>query len=959
MNGTAFATVVLEETYAGQTLLFQAFEGAPSPRTSDVKSIAVAAPDLIVTNTNDSGNGSLRQAILDANAAPGADTIAFDIAGTGPHTITPLSKLPTITDAVVIDGTTEPDFTGTPVIELSGRWAGANSDGLKITAGGSTVRGLVINGFDGDGVDISGAGGNVVAGNYIGTNVAGTAAVSNGGSGVRVSNSAGNTIGGTAAGAGNLISGNDLYGVYLLNAGSTGNLVQGNLIGTTASGDADLGNAQSGVFVNQAGTNTIGGTAAGAGNVISGNDQYGVYLLNAGSTGNLLQGNLIGTTLSGDADLGNLLSGVHVKKAPSNTIGGTTAGAGNVISGNEQYGVLLVDAGSTGNLVQGNLIGTTLSGDGDLGNRLSGVVASNAPTNTIGGATSGAQNVISGNDEHGVLLVNAGSTGNLVQGNFIGTTAGGDADLGNTRNGVRLQGAPSNTIGGTAAGTGNVISGNDRAGVFLLIAGTTGNLVQGNFIGTTADGDADLGNKLSGVVINNVVANTIGGAAAGAGNVISGNDRNGVFLLNVGATGNLVQGNFIGSDASGGAKIGNARSGVRIKNAPFNTIGGTAAGAGNLISGNAQDGVFLKNGGVTNSVVQGNLIGTAAGGSGDLGNGRWGIVIQNASSNTIGGTVAGAANTIAHNALDGVFVLATATGNAIQQNSIFSNGGLGIDLIPNNVTANDPGDPDAGANNLQNSPEVSLVNENGANLDITFLVDSTVANSAYDLTVEFFIADTGGQEGETFLGSTSYTAAQAGNAVIASIPKGAATSGTIIVTTATDTDGNTSEFSAPVTVVELLLAAGGEAVGGADATALSAAELTPIVDAAVARLAAAGIDVSQLAAIDVSIADLPGAMLGTSAGTSMVIDVNAAGYGWYVDTSPLDDSEFTLSPAEPVTPSGIDLLTVMMHELGHAAGLDDHDDPTAENDLMYGWLDQGVRKTELEASLADEAFAEV
>src|SRR5262249_14978172 len=149
-----------------------------------------------VTNTNDAGAGSLRQAILDANARPGPDTIQFNISGAGVHTISPLSALPSITEAVSIDGATQPGLAGTPLIEIDGSGAGAGASGLTITAGGSTIRGLVINRFAADGIRISGASAasNTVQGNYIGTNAAGTAALGNGEYGVYVVDASSNTI---------------------------------------------------------------------------------------------------------------------------------------------------------------------------------------------------------------------------------------------------------------------------------------------------------------------------------------------------------------------------------------------------------------------------------------------------------------------------------------------------------------------------------------------------------------------------------------------------------------------------------------------------------------------------------------------------------------------------------------------------------------------------------------------
>ena len=374
-----------------------------------------------VSSTADPGDGTcdgtectLREAIAAANANVGTDTIEFDIAGAGPHTISPGSELPWITDPVIIDGTSEPDFAGSPIVELDGTSAGV-ACGLRIAAGSSTVKGLVINRFHGSGIEVlGGLGGNVVQGNYIGTDVTGTASLGNGGNGVYLPGTPSNTIGGTTPAEGNVISGNEGYGVRISSA--TGNQVQGNLIGTDVTGTAALGNSESGVLVENASGSTIGGTAAGAGNVISGNDHSGVSL-GSGATGNLVQGNYIGTDVNGTAALGNSLYGAKIGEgASNNTIGGTTAAERNVISGN-RWGFYIWGAG---NVVQGNYVGTDKDGTADLGNLLGGVTITGS-TNTIGGTAAGAGNVIAFNDRDGVKTDGYyyDPTGNTIRGNSI------------------------------------------------------------------------------------------------------------------------------------------------------------------------------------------------------------------------------------------------------------------------------------------------------------------------------------------------------------------------------------------------------------------------------------------------------------------------------------------------------------------------------------------------------------
>ncbi len=281
------------------------------------------AANISVTNTNDSGAGSLRQAITTANASVGVkDTISFNIPGTGLHTITPLSVLPTITDPLVIDGYTQPGSSPNTLavgdnslhrIELNGN--GAAFKALIVTAGNSTVRGLVINNFNGNGSTVAITpqtnGGNTVQGCFLGLNAAGTAAATNRDYGVDIESSPNNVIGGTTPAARNVISGNNT-GILVNGPSSSGTTIQGNYIGVNVAGTAALtsgGVSQSvtGILIglNGAGTgssnNTIGGATAAARNVVSGNASNNVFLNDPTITANKIQGNYIGTNAAGTA----------------------------------------------------------------------------------------------------------------------------------------------------------------------------------------------------------------------------------------------------------------------------------------------------------------------------------------------------------------------------------------------------------------------------------------------------------------------------------------------------------------------------------------------------------------------------------------------------------------------------------------------------------------------------------
>ncbi len=534
------------------------------------------------------GPCTLRAAIMEANALAGADTITFGI-GTSVQTIAPTSQLPDITDAVTIDGTTQPGCDNYPCIQLNGANAGSYPTGLKISSGGSTVRGLVINRFSQYGIYLETNGGNHIEGNYLGTSVDGGSSLGNNVAGVAVWSS-GNFIGGTSAAARNLISGNG-FGVHFAGTAS-GNVVQGNYIGTNWSGTVDLGNFKGITMYDSAGNNTIGGTAPGAGNLISGN--YDAILM---TDGNTVRGNLIGTDASGTTALAND-SGVYASGS-NNVIGGTTAAARNVISGNSQNGIEIIGAGATGNLIQGNYIGTNASGTAAIPNG-SGIYLS-GPSNTVGGSLPGDRNVISGNSGNGVYIW---ADGSVVAGNLIGTDASGAVALPNNGlAGVYVTAeAGSNTIGGTAAGARNVISGNTGYGV--VIHGGSANVVAGNFIGTDISGMASLGNS-TGVVVSGATNNTVGGATSGAGNVISGNSGLGVKIT--GGAGNVLAGNFIGANAAGSGPLGNGGHGVWIDNGGH-TIGGTGEGFGNVIAYNEGDGVRVDGAGATLNTIRGNSI---------------------------------------------------------------------------------------------------------------------------------------------------------------------------------------------------------------------------------------------------------------------------------------------------------------------------------------------------------------
>jgi hypothetical protein len=362
---------------------------------------AIPAATLTVTNTNDLGGGSLRQAILDANAGAGNDTITFNISGGGPFVITPQAPgLPAVLKPTTIDGTTQPGYAGTPIIEIA-NFSGA---GLKLQGGASTIRGILVRGLN-VGISLESSN-NVVEACYVGTDLTGTVAAANG-TGISVQASAtGNTVGSATAGSGNLISGN-ITGIALVN--NADNVIVGNLIGTTADGTAALGNSE-GILATLTTGLVIGGSSAGEGNVISGSAGDGIHLTNG--SGARIQGNRIGTNAAGTEALSNDV-GIETGTHTGLLIGGNfNAGEGNLISGNTHQALLV---SSVGTVVKGNTIGLDVTGQLLLRNGTGIQLTVLATDAVIGSITNGEGNAIAWND---VGIYNYGVR-NAIRGNPI------------------------------------------------------------------------------------------------------------------------------------------------------------------------------------------------------------------------------------------------------------------------------------------------------------------------------------------------------------------------------------------------------------------------------------------------------------------------------------------------------------------------------------------------------------
>lgn len=766
-SGAAYSYLGVAGTLYGGMRLEQSDDASALTTAEHVTKVTVAGGNVTgvdsgfsfqaITRTGDADDdgvnnrsmqGGFRQFMKNSNAILGTQTSQFamstsdsnyDDTGNSEWTFAMTSLVEETLDGVVLDGTTQSTYAGTPIIKLDGSLLGSGR-GLYVraSASGTTVRGLAITNFASQGLDIECEA--LVVGNYIGLDVDGTTAAGNGSSGIILrSGSSNSVIGGTTAADRNVISDNAVFGIQIVDPENV--TVQGNYIGLNAAGDTAVGNASHGISIDGSNDNIlIGGTAAGAGNVISGNI-VGIQVLAAVNL--RIEGNLIGTDAAGTSAIKNNFDGINVgPTSTSVTIGGSTAAARNIISGNQYFGVRLRGPNA---VVQGNYIGLDITGTAALANGDAGMeVNDTASNNTL------RNNVISGNANEGIDV--QGGAGLTVVGNLVGTNAAGDAALANGSSGIWVAG------------------------------------------------------PASGVVI--------GGSTVADRNVISGNTSIG---LNIDASGTVVRGNYIGTDVTGTAALGNGATGISILAGANN---GTVDG--NVIAGNTTHGVYDQ---ANSALYTNNLVGTAANGVDALGNGGSGISLGPGVSNvTIGGE--GVGNTIAYNGASGVMIGESAgTGNAILANSIHSNFVRGIDIGPGSVTPNDQGDPDTGANNLQNFAVLAAVGTNEA--DSLWISGTLNSLASTTFRIEFFsntaLDGVGYGEGETYLGYVEVTTDANGDATLTLSLTVNVAAGLYITSTTTNLSTmDTSEFSAGLKALvasDVILdvnAAASHSIGGAD-----------------------------------------------------------------------------------------------------------------------------------------------
>ena len=518
--------------------VFVTDNGPPIQTTSGTLNVAVNGN---VVNANDSGPGSLRQAILDVNAQSSSQPvrIVFSIPGSGVQTIAPQTDLPTLTHPALIDATTQPGYAGTPIIELNGS-VGTAVTGIHVSGGNSTVFGFAINRFSGNGILLDTNGGNVIQGNYIGTDVTGTVAQPNLGNGIEIIAIPNNVIGGSGLGR-NIISGNQGEGVRIDGTLATGNVVQGNYIGTDASGSAAVGNNASGVYLRRAPGNSVLGNVVSAntgfagiticGNAVfcGGTDISGIDET-SNAAGNVVKANLVGTNAAGTAALGNSQAGVSIDGAPNTLVGGTfLVGIRNVISFNGTNDVQIFSAGASGNKIVGNTIqgSTTATTVG-----ISVGIFSEAAAGT-GNTLSG--NSISGHTGLGIDLAPPGVNPNTPGGanNFPVLTSAqldvnGNTTIAGTLNSTANASfsieyfsnascnASQNGEGTTFLGSTTVTTdGNGNASVTVIVSGPA----AGNAITATATDGAGTTSEFSACVTVAPIA--IGVAPRAAGNLVA------------------------------------------------------------------------------------------------------------------------------------------------------------------------------------------------------------------------------------------------------------------------------------------------------------------------------------------------------------------------------------------------------------------------------------------------------
>jgi len=719
------------------------------------------------------------------------------------------------------------NFIGT---DITGTILNANRDGIQVAGSGHQILNNVISGNNSYGISVFRVdpndpmpSGNLIDNNRIGVNGSGTSVIPNDESGLLLDGT-GNTV------SNNVISGNTRYGIDVRGDGNT---ISGNKIGTNSEGNSARGNGEGGIAVSSS-SNTI------SDNAISGNVGAGIQIARDPDRtpavypmSNIVSNNFIGTNAAGDAKMPNTGPGIVIADGASQNM----IGSGNVISGNDSGGINVQKGLQTGaippsnNIFTGNFIGTNPSASTSIGNTGHGIFIqdSQSADNLI------SENTIAGNTGKGIFILGVATNQpkgirpelpngepTRILGNKIGVVigSGGTIKVPNTLEGIHLENFGNTIIGaaGTADDVSTIIAGNGGSGIRLSGPASTGNTIESSFIGTDENGTDDLGNGGDGITIVDAPNNTIGDPirtpirrkrvriVRNAGNGISIRSTNGGTAQN-----NRVLGNNIGvikSISEEYRRMPNAGHGIEI------TVPGQMTRMlrnlevyleGNNLSAN--DGTGVRISGAAYAQLINNIIGTIPNHTtANHGNGSDGIQLDDGASDTIiGGPAPNSGNTISDNGGAGVRLTETAgNNNLIDPNSIYGNAESGIVIV--GAGPNDPADADVGPNKLQNYPTFTVDISSG-DVIVSYQVDSAPENSTYGASgiyVEFFESD-GTGAGQHFLGNdhyllTDYTNGTPGTRQL-NLGNAAALgiiAGDSITATATDAEGNSSEFAPAV-----------------------------------------------------------------------------------------------------------------------------------------------------------------
>jgi len=812
-----------------------------------VAACRLPAQMVVTTLTDDPTDpGSFRYAV-NAVANHYASSISFNIPTDpsdpnyqGPPIISLTAPLPVFPNVAKFYGNTQLAADGvSPSVQIDG--SQVPGDGIVLQCEGSEVHSLILTGFGGSAILITGTGATSsvkVDGCYIGIDP--TSSPTPNGTGITITNRI-CIIGGTTA---NVISGNNGAGIVLTGTAARGNTILNNLIGLDPTGANTIPNNDGIQIVNGASANLVGASGTTGANTISGNTRWGI-LVQGGSANSILN-SFIGTDISGNNPGGNGSGGIVNDLAAGQLGGGIfidnsgfSTISGNVVSANFGPGIQLTRGANNTGIVN-NFVGVDSTGEVLLGNQGDGVLLGDStsvnPTvwnNTIGGydasptdITTGSGNIISGNGLNGINIISGSN--DSIQGNSVGLDAQSTTMLANGGDGIQITGT-NETIGGLLDGFGNTVSGNTGDGIQLN--GCQFVTVENNSVGVDAiNGNNGFPNSGNGITIQGGSQNQIGASGTSARNWICSNKGSGIWIS---SNYNVVQGNYVGLGGDGASILGNGTlpasdAGIKIVSGTGNSIGAQSAPNYlfvNVVCGNIGDGIRLDGPSVTGNFVFGNWIGflpdpnnlynptadnTTVNGQNAIG------IYSGADTNRIGDVTPTAGNWIATASNDtAVYLMDGDTDSSTIQNSIRGNSIMMLNTppanFPNNYpialfssygdgSVNQPGGVRPGANNLLDFPDVAGIGVSGTQ----FVLSGTYSGVPMaHVNIDIYQADPADANSILhYVQTNSLTTDAAGNCLF-NIPLWGNLAAYSVAATATDDAGNTSEFSNCLIVPEV------------------------------------------------------------------------------------------------------------------------------------------------------------